>query len=166
MTYQEKFVADNLKFAKSAAAKRKFHYLIPLTMAAQEGGWGQKVVGNNFFGIKDTDGVNGNEVLITTTEYGKNNRLKFPVILKIIWTGKLFKYTVKDYFRKYDTAEIAFNDLLAFFEKNPRYAKALQYKMDPPRFFEEIAKANYATDPNYAANLKAVMNSVIKRLPK
>lgn len=162
----EEFVKTYLPFAIAIEKKKGFHRLITLAQAAQESGWGSKAVGNNFFGVKDTDGINGNEQLITTTEYSKNGNLKFPVILKKIFTGKLFKYTIKDYFRKYDTAEIAFNDHVYFFEKNPHYATALKFKMEPDRFFEEIAKAGYATDPNYAANLKAVLKSVIKRLPK
>lgn len=162
----ELFVKTYLPDAKSIENKRGFHFLIPLTQGAQESLWGAKAFGNNFFGIKDTDGINGNEQLITTTEYSKSSKLKFPVILKLVDLGNRFKYTVKDYFRKYPSAVMAFNDHCDFFERNPRYKEALKYKMNPERFFEEIAKAGYATDPNYAANLKAVMKSVIKRLPK
>ncbi len=162
----EEFVKIYTPSAKAVQIKKGFHYLILMAAAAQESFWGAKAVGNNFFGIKDTDGINGNEQLITTTEYSTSSKLKFPVILKIIRLGTRFKYTIKDYFRKYSSAELSFIDYCNFFERNPRYAKALQFKMDPPKFFEEIQKAGYATDPNYAANLKAVMNSVIKRLPK
>jgi len=77
-------------------------------------------VGNNFFGIKDTDGVNGNEQLITTKEYLSTDKVKFPVILKIVKAGNKFKYTVKDYFRKYPSAEVAFTDHVNLFLKNPR----------------------------------------------
>jgi flagellar protein FlgJ len=35
-------------------------------------------------------------------------------------------------------------------------------KNDPGRFFEEIAKAGYATDPNYATNLKSVITTIEK----
>lgn len=45
---------------------------------------------------------------------------------------------------------------------NKRYAKALTVKDDYNRFFEEIAKAGYATDPNYAKTLKAVSKSITK----
>ncbi len=162
----EEFVKTYLPSARAVELKKGFHRLIMMTAAAQEGSWGNDVVGNNFFGVKDNDGVNGNEILVTTTEYSKSGNLKFPVILKKLFTGKLFKYTIKDYFRKYDTAEQSFMDYCLFFENNPRYATALKYKMDPDRFFEEISKAGYATDPNYADNLKAVLKSVIKRLPK
>lgn len=162
----EQFVKIYLPDAKKSEAKTKFHYLIPLTQGALESGWGSKVVGNNFFGIKDTDGVNGNEQLITTTEYLNSDKVKFPVIIKIIKVGKKFKYTVKDWFRKYPSAQLAFEDHINFFLRNKRYAEAIKHKHDPERFFDEIAKAGYATAPDYAAQLKAVMKSVIKRLPK
>ena len=35
---------------------------------------------------------------------------------------------------------------------------------DKNRFFEEIAKAGYATDPNYAATLKAVSKTILKHI--
>lgn len=162
----EIFVKTYLPEAKKEEARSGFHYLIPLTQAALESGWGSKAIGNNFFGIKDTDGVNGNEQLITTTEYFSTDKVKFPVILKIIKAGNKFKYTVKDYFRKYPSAAQGFADHTDFFLKNPRYKEALKVKNNPNRFFEEIAKAGYATAPDYANQLKAVMNSVIKRLPK
>lgn len=162
----EEFVKTYLPEAKKVEAKTGFHYLIPLTQGALESGWGEKVVGNNFFGIKDTDGVNGNEQLITTTEYLSTDKVKFPVILKIVKAGNKFKYTVKDWFRKYPSAEVAFTDHVNFFLRNPRYAKALKVKNVPSMFFDEIAKAGYATADNYALQLKQVMKSVIKRLPK
>lgn len=160
----EEFVKTYLPEAKKVEAKTGFHYLIPLTQGALESGWGRKVVGNNFFGIKDTDGINGNEQLITTTEYMSTDKVKFPVILNIIKAGNKFKYTVKDWFRKYPSAELAFTDHVNFFLKNPRYAKAIKVKDKPILFFEEIAKAGYATAPDYASQLKLVMLSVIKRL--
>lgn len=160
----EQFVKIYLPEAKKVEAKTGFHYLIPLTQAALESAWGSKAIGNNFFGIKDTDGINGNEQLITTTEYLKSDKVKFPVILKIIKVGKLFKYTVKDWFRKYPSAQLAFEDHVNFFLRNSRYKEAIKYKNNPSRFFEEISKAGYATAPNYNEQLKAVMQSVIKRI--
>ncbi len=162
----EQFVKTYLPEAKKVEAKTGFHYLIPLTQGALESGWGAKVKGNNFFGIKDTDGVNGNEQLITTTEYLSTNKAKFPTVISITKIGNKFKYIVKDWFRKYPSAEKAFEDHINFFLKNKRYSEAIKHKLNPERFFEEIAKAGYATAPDYANQLKAVMKSVIKRLPK
>ena len=162
----ELFVKTYLPEARKVEAKTGFHYLIPLTQAALESGWSGRALGNNFFGIKDTDGINGNEQLITTTEYLSSNQVKFPVIIKIVKAGNKFKYTVKDWFRKYPSASLAFEDHVNFFLRNPRYKNALPHKANPAKFFEEIAKAGYATAPDYAAQLKSVMNSVIKRLPR
>jgi len=162
----EEFVKIYLPEALKEEQRSGFHHLIPLTQGALESAWGTKAVGNNFFGIKDTDGVNGNEQLITTTEYLSTDKAKFPTILKIVKVGNKFKYTVKDWFRKYPSAALGFADHNNFFIRNPRYAKALLVKDNPSKFFDEIAKAGYATDPTYATQLKQVMNSVIKRIPK
>lgn len=163
----ELFVQTYLPEALKVQKKSGFHFLIPLTQAALESGWGTKAVGNNFFGIKDTDGINGNEQLITTTEYLSTPNAKFPKVISIVQVGlKKWKYIVQDWFRKYPSAELAFEDHVRFYEKNPRYKEALKHKMDPDKFFVEIAKAGYATAPDYAAQLIAVKKSVIKRLPK
>ena len=89
-----------------------------------------------------------------------------PIVISstpVIRNGvKMFKHRGKDYFRKYETPEQCFNDHALFFFKNKRYAKALTVKNDYNRFFEEIAKAGYATDPDYAKTLKAVSKSITK----
>jgi flagellar protein FlgJ len=84
-------------------------------------------MGNMIFGIKDTDGVNGNEQLITTTEYTRSARNPMPVPISstpVVRRGiKMFKHKGKDYFRKYATPEDSFNDHAQFFFKNKRYSK-------------------------------------------
>lgn len=162
------FVDKNLPHAQAVEKKTGISAIAILTQAALESAWGGVAPGNMFFGVKDTDGINGNEQLITTTEYSSRANLKFPVVLSVtpvIMKGrKMFKYRVKDYFRKYDSPEESFNDHAQFFLKNKRYAKALEVKHDYNRFFEEIAKAGYATDPNYANTLKAVSKSIVKHI--
>ena len=164
----ELFVKMNLPHAKQVEAKTGILAVATLTQAALESAWGDVAPGNMFFGVKDTDGVNGNEQLITTTEYTRSakNPMPFPISsTPIIKNGvKMFKHKGKDYFRKYATPEDCFNDHAQFFLKNKRYAKALVVKHDYNRFFEEIAKAGYATDPNYADTLKAVSKSIVKHI--
>ncbi len=137
-----------------------------LAQAALESGWGKFAPGNMFFGVKDSDGINGNEQLITTTEYSSRSDLKFPVILKIepcIRAGrKMFKYTVKDYFRKFDTPAECFLHHANFFLKNKRYNKALTVGKDPNAFAVEVAKAGYATAPDYAPLLQSVIKTIQK----
>ena len=134
------------------------HYLISLAQAALEGGWGEHAPGNNHFGVKDSDGVNGNEQLLTTTEYSKSKTLKFPQIISIVWdnTKKLWKYRVKDWFRKYEDGSEIFIEHANFFKTRPRYAKAWAVRNDPNKFFEEISKAGYATAPDYSKMLKDI----------
>ncbi|REH00256.1 glycoside hydrolase family 73 protein [Flavobacterium aquicola] len=164
----ELFVKMNLPHAKQVEAKTGILAVATLTQAALESAWGDVAPGNMFFGVKDTDGVNGNEQLITTSEYTRSakNPMPFPISsTPIIKNGvKMFKHKGKDYFRKYATPEECFNDHAQFFLKNKRYVKALTVKNDYNRFFEEIAKAGYATDPNYADTLKAVSKSIVKHI--
>ena len=75
------FVKTYLPFALQTQAKTGIHAYFVLAQAALESGWGKKAPGNMFFGVKDTDGVNGNEQLLTTTEFSKSPNLKFPQII-------------------------------------------------------------------------------------
>jgi flagellum-specific peptidoglycan hydrolase FlgJ len=165
MTVQN-FVKAYLPFAQQTEQKTGISKIAILTQAALESGWGKYAPGNMFFGVKDTDGINGNEQLLTTTEYSRRADLKFPVIISvtpIIKNGqKYFKYLVKDYFRKYKTPEECFTEHTNFFFKNSRYAKALEVKADYNRFFEEIHNAGYATDPNYSNTLKKIAKMIVK----
>lgn len=161
----ELFIKIYYPFALKVEKSTGISAIAILAQSALESGWGDKAVGNMMFGIKDTDGINGNEQLITTTEFSKVATLKFPVILSIKkQLNGLYKYLVKDYFRKYNTPEESFLDHAKFFLQNKRYSKALLVKGDAMKFIEEVARAGYATDINYAESLKAVARSIIKRL--
>lgn len=167
MTPQE-FVNAYYKYAKATEKKYGISAIATLAQAALESGWAKKAPGNNFFGIKDTDGVNGNEQLVETSEYLKTDKAKFPKIISIVFDAakKLYKYRVLAYFRKYNDAEEAFNQHAEHFYKNKRYAEALKVKSDPYRFIEEIAKAGYATSPTYADLLKGVARRIEALIPK
>ena len=161
------FVAKYLPAAKNIEKKTGLHHIAILTQSALESSWGINAPGNMFFGVKWTG--KGDKQLITTTEYSTYPNLKFPEILSItpvFLNGRnLYKYKVKDWFRKFATPEESFEHHYNFLATNPRYKKALEVRQDYNRFFEEIAKAGYATAPDYADTLKAVAKSVIKRLP-
>lgn len=160
------FIEAYLPFAKETEAKSGINAIVILAQAALESGWGERAPGNMFFGVKASkDTPNEKKQLVTTTEYSKRNDLKFPEIISVTKQDNgLYKYKVRDWFRKYDTPEECFTEHCQFFFDNPRYAQALDVRYDAVSFAEEIAKAGYATDPNYAETLKAVIKSIQSRL--
>ncbi|MFV0326897.1 MAG: glycoside hydrolase family 73 protein [Bacteroides xylanisolvens] len=160
------FVKKFYPYAKETEIKTGINALFTLAQAALESAWGESAPGNMFFGIKDTDGINGNEQLLRTTEVLKNPNVKFPEIISITKRpdGK-YTYRVKDWFRKYETPEGSFTDHACFFFTYNRYKQALEVKHDPYLFADEVAKAGYATDPNYAASLKKIIKMIEKYIP-
>ena len=158
------FVKKYKPFALESEKKTGISHLFTLAQAALESGWGERGVGNNFFGIKAGKDTPANKKqLFKTTEVlnAPNLGYKFPQVMSIyeLPNGK-YKYEVKDWFRKYDTPEECFTDHAEFFFRNKRYAKALLVRNDPYKFAEEVAKAGYATATNYAKILKDVIKTI------
>jgi flagellar protein FlgJ len=130
-----------------------------LTQAAVESDWGRKVKGNNFFGIKDTDGKNGNEQEILTTEVMTEAQVKksYTWFQKIKdWGNGKFTFRVRDSFRKYDSAWESFLDYTKFIEQNRRYIGAVRNKDNGLKYLELVAGAGYATGVGYATLLTDV----------
>jgi flagellar protein FlgJ len=165
----EEFTNQYYPFAKQTQDKCGISALAILAQAALESGWGVHAPGNMFFGVKDTDGIDANRQLLTTTEYSRRADLDFPAIISVtpvtLNGQKYFKYIVKDYFRKYDTPEECFTDHANFFINNSRYAAALAVKDDPYQFVDAIAAAGYATAPGYAAILKSLITKIHAFIP-
>jgi len=163
------FVTYFYPFAKQSELETGISAVAVLAQGALESGWGSVCPGNMLFGVKDTDGINGNEQLLVTTEYSRSAVAKFPNIISVtpvLRNGqKWFKYKIKDYFRKYPTPKECFVDHGNFFNKNPRYAKALLVKHDPYAFIDAIAEAKYATAPDYAPLLKGIAKQIEKLIP-
>jgi len=169
MTKQD-FVNHFYPFAKQSEDTTGISAIAQLAQGAEESGWGTICPGNMIFGIKDTDGINGNEQLLVTTEYSRSANANFPRIISrepVLRGGqKWFKYKIKDYFRKYPTPKESFVDHANFFIKDTRYAKALLVKNDPYKFIDAIALAGYATAPGYATELKSIAKQIEQLLPK
>ena len=163
MTPKE-FITKHLPYALESERKTGISALFILAQSALETGWGQHAPGNMMFGVKASVSTPPEKrQLVKTTEILSTDKAKFPVIISIEKRpdGK-YKYTVKDWFRKYDSPEESFTDHANFFFRNKRYAKALEVKADPYKFAEEVAKAGYATDPNYAESLKKLIKEIEK----
>ncbi len=163
MTVKE-FILKYKEAAQIASSQNGIHYLAILTQAAHESAYGKYAFGNNFFGIKPGKSWTGKTQLLKTNEYSINPNLKFPeIISKVQETvrGKLmWHYRIRDYFRAYDTAQEGFLDHGQFLINNKRYAIALLFKDQPEKFFLEIAKAGYATDPGYCAKLIEIYKTI------
>jgi flagellar protein FlgJ len=125
-----------------------------------------------FFGVKDFDGINNNEQLLTTFEYNRNSNLSperiglvtIEKIEPVTLNGqKFFKYTGKAYFRKYATPEESFTDHARVFLL-PRYAAVIAVKNNPELFFKALQDAGYAQSPIYAQELIKIYQMIAKFL--
>lgn len=165
----KKFIDKYLPEANKVERETGISAIAMIAQSAGENGW-KPGPGNMMFGVKDTDGINGNEQLIRTTEYFPTPDRKFPVIHSITRVKKgnvyVYKYDIEDYFRKFDTPADSFRHYAQFIFDNPRYKKALEVRHDPVAYLREIARAGYATNPNYEEYMMMMLRSVRKRLPK
>lgn len=161
MTPKE-FIKQYKPFALESEKKTGISHLFTLAQAALESGWGERTFGNMLFGIKARPETPADKKqLLRTTEVLSSANAVFPKIFSIKKRadGK-YTYSVLDWFRKYETQEECFTDHAQFFFINKRYAKALLVKSDPYKFAEEVAKAGYATAPNYADSLKKLIKTI------
>jgi len=158
------FVSAYIGYAVKTQSKTGIDARFTLAQAALESGWGESAPGNMFFGVKATkDTPENKRQLLTTSEVLSDDKqaYRFPSVLSIIKRpdGK-YLYKVKDWFRRYDSPEECFSDHADFFYKNKRYSEALKVRHDPYAFADEVAKAGYATDPNYAKTLKSTIRTI------
>jgi len=161
MTPKE-FIKQYKPFALETERKTGISHLFTLAQAALESWWGERTFGNMLFGIKARPETPADKKqLLRTTEVLSSANAVFPKIFSIKKRadGK-YTYSVLDWFRKYETQEECFTDHAQFFFKNKRYAKALEVRSDPYKFAEEVAKAGYATAPNYADSLKKLIKTI------
>lgn len=113
--------------------------------ASLETGHGEKKVGNNYFGIKASDGQDFNYA-VTQEEVD----------------GKMVTETAK--FANYGSSAESSSGYLDFIMDNPRY-KNVRSATTVEGAIEEIAKAGYATDSEYAKKLLDIYNSGGRRNP-
>ena len=141
-------------YAKKTEDETGISAIAILAQAALETGWNSSSNGWAYFGVKWNESVGGDRQLITTTEYMSTPDVQFPEVISVTPIDRngetIYKYIIKDWFRKYNSPEESFTDHANYFLRNPRYTEALTVKDDPYAFFQEISKAGYATDPNYA----------------
>jgi len=138
--------------AEKAAKRLGVEPRFLVAQAALETGWGKSIIkqkdgtnSHNLFGIKAT-GWDGASAKVTTTEYVN---------------GKATKEVAG--FRAYDSFEHSFNDYVRLLENNDRYKPALQVASasgNSERFVNELQRAGYATDPQYARKINQIARKV------
>ncbi|MBQ9275729.1 MAG: glucosaminidase domain-containing protein [Succinivibrio sp.] len=138
------FVDKMMPYAVKAAEGLGFNPLVIVAQAALETGWGEHVPsGNNYFGIKAGGSWQGESEALSSPEF-ENGQFVNEV----------------SRFRKYKDVLSSMKDYIDFIKGNPRYHKAVDKSFDPDTYFEEIAKAGYATDPHYADKLKNISRKI------
>ena len=145
---REQFVRDLLPHAEKAAAELGVDPRVLVAQAALETGWGQHVIrdgngmsSNNLFGIKATGGWKGQRLSIPTLEYSNGVASR-----------------QRENFRVYDDLAAGFSDYVKLISGSERYSEAVKKAADPEAYLDAIQDAGYATDPNYANKIKAILN--------
>jgi len=118
---------------------------VTIGQAIHESAWGTSRLsreGNNYFGIKATNGPGPRGVINARTwEHIDGENL-----------------TVTDAFRAYNNKAESFVDHGRFLLDNKRYAAAMGRIDDPRAFIRLVAAAGYATDPNYTRKVLAYLD--------
>lgn len=141
---QEDFVKKLMPYALKAVEGQGFNPLVIVAQAALETGWGRHVPdSNNYFGIKADSSWKGQSASFSSPEY----------------EGGKFVSEVSS-FRSYSGVLDSMRDYIDFIRSNPRYGNAASQSFDPDTYFDEIARAGYATDPDYAAKLKNISRQI------
>ncbi|HDS1800391.1 TPA: flagellar assembly peptidoglycan hydrolase FlgJ [Pseudomonas putida] len=140
------FVATMLPMAEQAAKRIGIDPRYLVAQAALETGWGKSVMRNtdgssshNLFGIKASGNWQGEQARAITSEFRD---------------GQFVKETAA--FRSYDSYQDSFHDLVSLLQNNARYQDAVKAADKPEQFVQELQKAGYATDPNYASKISQI----------
>ncbi|MFF5865836.1 flagellar assembly peptidoglycan hydrolase FlgJ [Pseudomonas sp. NPDC012596] len=142
----DEFVATMLPMAEQAAKRIGVDPRYLVAQAALETGWGKSVMRNsdgssshNLFGIKASGNWEGDSARAITSEFRD---------------GQFVKETAA--FRSYDSYQDSFHDLVSLLQNNSRYQEAVKAADKPEQFVQELQKAGYATDPNYASKISQI----------
>lgn len=144
--YKHNFIQSLWPIAQQVASTIGLDPKILIAQAALETGWGKSIVSNsegssnNLFNIKSSS---AHSVLVTTTEYD---------------AGESYKTSAS--FKKYESIEQSFTDYVNLISNNTRYQVALAHASDPELYVQELQKAGYATDPDYAEKILSVYYSI------
>ena len=145
----KEFVNSLWQYAKKAAGQIGVNPAVILAQSALETGWGQHIIKDkngessfNLFNVKAHRDWDGEKAAQSTLEFEK---------------GVAVRKT--EPFRVYNNFSEAFDDFVKFLKSNSRYEEALDNAAEPEQFLQQLQKAGYATDPNYADKIIGILNS-------
>ena len=145
----ESFIQTLLPYAQKAAKALGVSPEVMIAQSALETGWGQKIIQKadqqssfNLFNIKSHQDWQGESVNKSSLEVEDGVGVKR-----------------NSNFRAYPNLQESFKDYTDFISKNKRYEQALQKGNSAENYIDELQQAGYATDPQYAEKVKAIMNS-------
>lgn len=133
------FVQTHAAEAQAISARTGIPAEVILAQSALESDWGRKVKDNAYFGVKGK-APTGNSTKFATHEVDLSGKRVAQV----------------DTFRAYSNYKEAADDYASLIQR--RYPTALAHKADPVKFAESVAQQGYATDPDYAAKLRSIIN--------
>ena len=149
---QAGFVQQHEQAARAAQAQSGIPASFMVAQAAHESAWGQREIRNvdgsashNLFGIKAGANWKGAVAEVTTTEFVDGEAHK-----------------VKAKFRAYGSYAESFNDYARLISDNPRYREVLAQSGSAQGFAQELQRAGYATDPQYAEKLTRTINTTLR----
>jgi flagellar protein FlgJ len=130
--------------AKQSALTTHIPASFTVAEAALESGWGTSQLaaqGMNLFGVKADPSWRGPTITLRTREYLKGQWVVVPAL----W-------------RKYSDWLGSITDHAQFLLTNPRYKPAFAHA-DGEGFAATVAQAGYATDPDYADKIIAIIRA-------
>jgi flagellar protein FlgJ len=147
------FVQRVLPSIRQAAAAVGVNPLGMLAQAALETGWGQRMPraadgtsSSNLFGMKAGSEWRGARAMADTVEI----------------SGGVARQS-RTAFRAYGSIEESVGDFARLLTSSPRYREAVAAGGSARAYVQSIAKAGYATDPDYANKLNDVLDSGLLR---
>lgn len=152
MGSREEFIADLYPAARRIAQETGMSWELILAQAAQETGWGQRVLPgtNNLFNIKADASWDGPRRTFNVPEIIDGRRVN-----------------IDQDFRVYASFDEALRDRVQFLRENPRYARAGLFEEGTAGNLEAEARAlqraGYATDSRYADAMIEVFNGPTMR---
>jgi flagellum-specific peptidoglycan hydrolase FlgJ len=143
---QDLFLADASRAATEIRGRTGVPASVTVAQAILESDWGRSALAqsaSNYFGVKAVGGLgNDGVVWMSTGEYDDDGQV----------------YETTSPFRAYRSLADSLLDHDLMLRNGTRYAAAMQMAADPRQFAQLLADAGYATDPDYADKLIALMD--------